>query len=201
MGARLAQLSIALAAVAVLAGCGNAANQASAPTPIADEGMMTPHGDRATLLLRPGLADALTVRGGGAAGPGALPGAVALPIDGGRVVVDTLRGRIALAGRLVLRHGGRSMTVDHVVVDSDAGTITGTVGGGEVTLLRFDAAQFRWAPPDSGTIDTADVPLTATPGLADLVTRRLGSDAVRAGTQAGRLNIRLAQGLRQAAPV
>lgn len=79
-----------------------------------------------------------------------------LHVTGGRVVAGTLRGRIDCLDPL--RVGDR--TAHHVVIDTRAGTVTGTVDGRREVVLRFDARTFSWKPPDAGVFETWDVPLT-----------------------------------------
>ncbi len=85
-----------------------------------------------------------------------------LHVIGGRVVAGTLRGRIDCLDALRVGH----RTARHVVVDTRAGTITGTVDGRREVVLRFDAGTFSWGPPDGGVFETWDVPLTVGGRLA-----------------------------------
>jgi hypothetical protein len=143
---RLLALLAALALVAVAVGCGGDDEDggeatAGGPQTTRSAEQLRLTGDETTLVLDEGTASVLQenkvkvapVEPAAASGNG-----IAFPVTGGNVDPESLAGSIDHGGGLAFSAGGKTVELTDFVVDTNAGTLTATVGGGQVPILSLD---------------------------------------------------------------
>jgi hypothetical protein len=154
----VAALAIALVAVA----CGDdddengggSANTTQEET-MAESQPLELNGETTTLVLDPGTAKVLTdneveVAPVGQAAPDG--DGIGFPITGGTVNSESLAGTIDHSGGLRFSAGGTNLEVTDFVVDTEAGTLTATAGGGQVPLLTLDLAGLERSMEDGSIV-------------------------------------------------
>jgi Htaa len=154
----VAALALALVAVA----CGDDDNEnggGSAETTqeetMAESQPLELNGETTTLVLDPGTAKVLTdnevkvapVDRAAPDGDG-----IGFPITGGTVDSESLAGTIDHSGGLRFSAGGTNLEVTDFVVDTEAGTLTATAGGGQVPLLTLDLAGLERSMEDGSIV-------------------------------------------------
>jgi Htaa len=140
--------ALALALVAVACGDDDDENSGGSADTTQEETMaesqaLELNGETTTLVLDPGTAKVLTDNEVKVApvDPAAPDGdGIGFPITGGTVDSESLAGTIDHSGGLRFSAGGTNLEVTDFVVDTKAGTLTATAGGGEIPLLRLDLA-------------------------------------------------------------
>ncbi|HEX2414130.1 MAG TPA: HtaA domain-containing protein [Thermoleophilaceae bacterium] len=140
--------ALALALVAVACGDDDDENSGGSADTTQEETMaesqpLELNGETTTLVLDPGTAKVLTDNEVKVApvDPAAPDGdGIGFPITGGTVDSESLAGTIDHSGGLRFSAGGTNLEVTDFVVDTEAGTLTATAGGGEIPLLTLDLA-------------------------------------------------------------
>ena len=182
----VAALAIALVAVA----CGDdddengggSANTTQEET-MAESQPLELNGETTTLVLDPGTAKVLTdnevkvapVDRAAPDGDG-----IGFPITGGTVNSESLAGTIDHSGGLRFSAGGTNLEVTDFVVDTEAGTLTATAGGGQVPLLTLDLAGLERSMEDGSIVASGITRGTDRRGGSG-PERHLQGEAVRGG--------------------
>lgn len=146
---RLLALVAALALTLVAVACGDddedegggSAGTTTQEETMAESQPLELNGEMTTLVLDPGTAKVLTDNKVKVApvDPAAPDGdGIGFPITGGTVDSESLAGTIDHSGGLRFSAGGTNLEVTDFVVDTEAGTLTATAGGGEIPLLALD---------------------------------------------------------------
>lgn len=152
--------ALALALVAVACGDDDDENGGGSAETTQEETMaesqpLELNGETTTLVLDPGTAKVLTdnevkvapVDRAAPDGDG-----IGFPITGGTVDSESLAGTIDHSGGLRFSAGGTNLEVTDFVVDTEAGTLTATAGGGQVPLLTLDLAGLERSMEDGSIV-------------------------------------------------
>jgi hypothetical protein len=152
--------TLALALVAVACGDDDDENSGGSADTTQEEAMaesqpLELNGETTTLVLDSGTAKVLTdnevkvapVDRAAPDGDG-----IGFPITGGTVDSESLAGTIDHSGGLRFSAGGTNLEVTDFVVDTEAGTLTATAGGGQVPLLSLDLAGLERSMEDGSIV-------------------------------------------------
>jgi hypothetical protein len=178
-------LAVAIGAVA----CGDEDDDASTATEAAT---LTLTGEGTTLVLDADTAGVLTQNGVDVApvAPAAAgDDGITFPITGGEVDSESLAGAIDHSGGLVFSAGETDLELTDFVIDTEAGTLTATVGEDQVPILNVDLASLERSD-DDGTIVLTEISTTLTQEAADALNTTFGVDIFEAGLPIGQVTVR-----------
>ena len=141
-----------------------------------------------TLRIDAAVARALTAGGVRVTPVAPARGGVAFPITGGSL--DGARGTIRHSGGLRFSAGGRSLTARSFTVSlGRRATLSGSVGGSRVTLIRLDTSRARVTRPGLDTRITR-VRASLTTAAARALNATLGTHLFRGGLELGSVTVR-----------
>jgi hypothetical protein len=114
---------------------------------------------------------------------------IAFPITGGTVASDTLAGTIEHSGGLRFSAGGTTVDVTDFVVDTTAGTLTATVGEGQVPLLALDLSGLERSM-EGDVIVASGIDATLAGEAATALNEAFGVEAFTEGLAIGTVTVR-----------
>jgi hypothetical protein len=107
------------------------------------------------------------------------------PVSGGQIVVATLVGTVNHAGGLTFSHGGKSITLTTLVINTKMKQLTATVGGQPMPIFDLNLASPKRGSGLHGTIVASNIKLTVTFPAATALDNALGVSTFKAGMKFG----------------
>jgi Htaa len=121
------------------------------------------------------------------AGPGG--DGIAFPITGGEVDAESLAGTIEHSGGLAFSAGETTVELTDFVVDTRAGTLTATVGQGQVPILSLDLSGLE-RTMEGGAIVASGISATLTAEAAQALNDAFGVSIFEEGLAIGDVTVR-----------
>ena len=130
--------------------------------------------------------------------PASAKAALLFPVSGGQIMVATLVGTVDHAGGLTFSHGGKSVTLTNLVINTITKRLTATVAGQLKPIFDLNLASHRRASGPHGKVVASTIKLTVTSQAATALNSSLGVSTFRAGMNFGiaRLIVAYARGSR-----
>jgi hypothetical protein len=149
-------------------------------------------GEETILVLDEGTAEVLTdngvevspVRPADASGDG-----IGFPITGGEVDSESLAGTIDHSGGLSFSADGTEVELTDFVVDTEAGTLTSTVGGDSLETLSLDLDGLERSD-ENGVIVAEGIEASLTADAADALNDAFGVELFERGLAIGEVTVR-----------
>jgi hypothetical protein len=193
---RIPALLAALALVATAVGCGDdddggeATAGGTQTTRTAEQLRLT--GEDTTLVLDEGTAGVLQenkVKVAPVDPAAAGGGGIAFPITGGSVDAESLAGTIEHSGGLAFSAGDTTVELTDFVVDTNAGTLTATVGMDQVPILSLDLSELQRSER-GGAIVVSGISASLTEEAAMALNEAFGVSLFEEGLAIGDVTVR-----------
>lgn len=114
---------------------------------------------------------------------------IGFPITGGEVDSETLAGTIDHSGGLSFSAGNTEVELTDFVVDTEAGTLTSTVGGDSLETLTLDLSALE-RTDEGGVIVASGISATLTADAAKALNDAFGVDLFEEGLAIGDVTVR-----------
>jgi hypothetical protein len=111
--------------------------------------------------------------------------ALLFPVSGGQIVVATLAGTVQHSGGLTFRHGGKSVTVSNLVINTKTEHLTAMVGGRSMAVFGLDLASPAGTSSRPSTVVASNIKLTVLSPAAAALNSGLGVRMFRTGLNFG----------------
>ena len=185
-----------------------AAGPASAGSPAATNG--TPPSPPATAKYRPGRATVIgkstdvvvnpavsaAFKHAGititAIAPATAKAALLFPVSGGQIVVATLAGTVLHSGGLTFRHGGKSVTLTNLVINTNTKRLTATVGGHTMPIFDLNLTSPNGTSGPNHTLVASNIKLTVRSRAATALNNGLGVSIFKVGMNFGMATLTVA---------
>jgi hypothetical protein len=117
--------------------------------------------------------------------PATAKAALLFPVTGGQIVVATFAGSVYHSGGLTFRHGGKSVTLTGLVINTDTKRLTATVGGRSIPVFGLNFASPMGASRRQGIVVASNIKLTVLSPAAIALNSGLGVGTFRTGLNFG----------------
>ena len=117
--------------------------------------------------------------------PATAKAALLFPVSGGQIVVATLAGTVQHSGGLTFRHGGKSVTLTNLIINTKTKHLTATVGGRSMPVFGLDLASPAGASRRHTTVVASNIKLTVLSPAATALNSGLGVRTFRTGLSFG----------------
>jgi hypothetical protein len=107
------------------------------------------------------------------------------PVSGGQIVVATFAGSVHHSGGLTFRHGGKSVTLTNLVINTDTKHLTATVGGRSIPVFGLNLASPTGASRRHSIVVASNIKLTVLSPAANALNSGLGVGTFRTGLNFG----------------
>jgi hypothetical protein len=111
--------------------------------------------------------------------------ALLFPVSGGQIVVATLAGTVRHSGGLTFRHGGKSVTLTNLIINTNTKHLTAMVGGRSMPVFGLDLASPAGASRRHTTVVASNIKLTVLSPAATALNSGLGVRTFRTGLSFG----------------
>jgi hypothetical protein len=107
------------------------------------------------------------------------------PVSGGQIMVTTLAGTVDHAGGLTFSHGGKSVTLTNLVINTNTKQLTGTIGERSMPIFNLNLpSRLRGSGP-RGILVASNVKLTVISQAAAALNSGVGLSTFKAGMNFG----------------
>ena len=110
-----------------------------------------------------------------------LKAALLFPVSGGQIVVATLTGTVRHSGGLTFRHGGKSVALTNLIINTKTKHLTAMVGGRSMPVFGLDLASPAGASRRHTTVVASNIKLTVLSPAATALNSGLGVRTFRTG--------------------
>jgi hypothetical protein len=117
--------------------------------------------------------------------PATAKAALLFPVSGGQIVVATLAGTVHHSGGLTFRHGGKSVTLTNLIINTRTKHLTAMVGGRSMPVFGLDLAAPTGASRRHTTVVASNIKLTVLSPAAIALNSGLGVRTFRTGLSFG----------------
>jgi len=117
--------------------------------------------------------------------PATAKAALLFPVSGGQIVVATLAGTVQHSGGLTFRHGGKSVTLTNLIINTKTKHLTAMVGGRSMPVFGLDLASPAGASRRHTTVVASNIKLTVLSPAATALNSGLGVRTFRTGLSFG----------------
>jgi hypothetical protein len=117
--------------------------------------------------------------------PASAKAALLFPVSGGQIVVATLAGSVHHSGGLTFRHGGKSVTLTNLVINTNTKQLTATVGGRSIPVFGLSFASPTGASRRPSIVVASNIKLTVLSPAATALNSGLGVGTFRTGLNFG----------------
>lgn len=117
--------------------------------------------------------------------PATAKAALLFPVSGGQIVVATLAGTVRHSGGLTFRHGGKSVTLTDLVINTNTKHLTAMVGGRSMPVFGLNLASPAGASHRHTTVVASNIKLTVLSPAATALNSGLGVRTFRTGLSFG----------------
>jgi len=117
--------------------------------------------------------------------PASAKAALLFPVSGGQIVVATLAGTVHHSGGLTFRHGGKSVTLTNLVINTKTKHLTAMVGGRSMPVFGLNLASPTGASGGHSTVVASNIKLTVLSPAATALNSGLGVRTFRTGLNFG----------------
>ena len=117
--------------------------------------------------------------------PATAKAALLFPVSGGQIVVATLAGTVHHSGGLAFRHGGKSVALTNLIINTKTKHLTATVGGRSMPVFGLDLASPAGASRQHTTVVASNITLTVLQPAATALNSGLGVRTFRTGLSFG----------------
>lgn len=117
--------------------------------------------------------------------PATAKAALLLPVSGGQIVVATLAGTVHHSGGLTFRHGGKSVTLTNLIINTNTKHLTAMVGGRSMPVFGLNLASPTSASSRHSTVVASGITLTVLQPAATALNSGLGVRTFRTGLSFG----------------
>jgi hypothetical protein len=107
------------------------------------------------------------------------------PVSGGQIAVATLAGTVDHTGGLTFRHGGKSVTLTNLVINTTTKRLTAIVGGRSMPVFGLDLASPMGASSRHSIVVASNIKLIVLSPAAAALNRGLGVRTFRTGLSFG----------------
>jgi len=107
------------------------------------------------------------------------------PVSGGQIMVATLTGTVHHSGGLTFRHGGKSVTLTNLVINTKTKRLTAVVGGRSMPVFGLNLASPTGASGGHSTVVASNIKLTVLSPAAIALNSGLGVRTFRTGLNFG----------------
>ena len=113
--------------------------------------------------------------------PATAKAALLFPVSGGQIVVATLTGTVRHSGGLTFRHGGKSVALTNLIINTKTKHLTAMVGGRSMPVFGLDLASPAGASRRHTTVVASNIKLTVLSPAATALNSGLGVRTFRTG--------------------
>jgi hypothetical protein len=117
--------------------------------------------------------------------PATAKAALLFPVSGGQIGVATLAGTVHHSGGLTFRHGGKSVTLTDLVINTNTKHLTAMVGGRSMPVFGLNLASPAGASHRHTTVVASNIKLTVLSPAATALNSGLGVRTFRTGLSFG----------------
>jgi hypothetical protein len=117
--------------------------------------------------------------------PATAKAALLFPVSGGQIAVATLAGTVDHTGGLTFRHGGKSVTLTNLVINTTTKRLTAIVGGRSMPVFGLDLASPTGASRRHSIVVASNIKLTVLSPAAAALNSGLGVRTFRTGLSFG----------------
>ena len=117
--------------------------------------------------------------------PATAKAALLFPVSGGQIVVATLTGTVRHSGGLTFRHGGKSVTLTNLIINTKTKHLTAMVSGRSMPVFGLDLASPAGASRRHTTVVASNIKLTVLSPAATALNSGLGVRTFRTGLSFG----------------
>jgi hypothetical protein len=117
--------------------------------------------------------------------PATAKAALLFPVSGGQIVVATLAGTVHHSGGLTFRHGGKSVTLTDLVINTNTKHLTAMVGGRSMPVFGLNLTSPTAASGRHSTVVASNIKLTVLSPAATALNSGLGVRTFRTGLSFG----------------
>jgi len=114
------------------------------------------------------------------------------PVSGGQIVVATLTGTVDHTGGLTFRHGGKSVTLTNLVINTNTKRLTATVGGHTMPIFDLNLASPNGTSGPNHTLVASNIKLTVRSRAATALNNGLGVSTFKVGMNFGMATLTVA---------